>query len=350
MEPLEVARQLFEHYEQIAEIKHYYGLLAIYGLCMTGRFSGRAETVKRAIQILSSFPDRVAHPHYNFPSYRIGGIPRAYMLYTGDMANDATRDLVMQYATEMMTAPRDDQGILCLPGHPSHSLIWIDVAMAATPFLLFSGLALKKPSMVEEAVLQATRMYQVFLDPKTGLLFQSRGFIGPGQYSSDHWSRGNGWGILALTELVDHLPPDSKHVSEVRRLLADHLNALLPFQGPRGLWFQHVSAPDDPRNWEESSGSALFLYALGTALRHKVLTSPAAFAAFHRGIDALLAHCINPDFSTERCCHGCLAPGEGTLRGTPEAYMTLCSPVHDEPHSFGPLMFALVASHRLREP
>ena len=32
--------------------------------------------------------------------------------------------------------------------------------------------------------------------------------------SDDHWSRGNGWGILGMTELVRYLPKDSKHYAE----------------------------------------------------------------------------------------------------------------------------------------
>lgn len=342
--PLDVSRRLFAHYRSIAEVKHYYGLLAIYGFCLAAEASGDAAMTREVREILAAFPDGHEHPHYNFPSYRIGGIPRAYELFRGRMTDDATRGAVAEYADEMMAAPRDARGILCHPqAGPAAGLIWIDVAMAATPFLLFAGLGLDRSALVDEAARQTFLMYEELTDLRTGLLHQCKNFLGPGRLSSDHWSRGNGWGIIAVTELVRCLPAGSAHRPRAEALLAAHLNALLPFQSPRGLWYQEVAMPDDPRNWEESSGTGLILYALGVALLRGLPLNGDARAAFDRGVHGLLAHCIDDDGSTTGCCHGCLAPGKGEAHGTPESYMTLCVPCRDEPHSFGPLMLALVA-------
>lgn len=347
---LETSERLYRRYQSLATIKHYYGLLAIYGLCVTAELKGDAKLSGEVIAILEAFPDGHQHPEYNFPSYRIGGIPRAYQLYRGHMTDRRTRLLVEEYADEMMRAPRDEAGILCHPkSGAAAGLLWIDVAMAATPYLLFSGLGLGRKDLIDEAAKQAFSMYEVFTDSTTGLLHQCRGFLGRGVYSTDHWSRGNGWGIIAVTELAQHLPADSVHRPVAERLLVNHLKALLPWQNARGLWLQEVSAPQDPRNWEESSGTALFLYALGTAIRLGLLDDARATTAFRRGIDGLLTYCVDEDYSTLGCCHGCLAPGTGAWRGTPEAYMTECSAVRDEPHSFGPFMLAMTAHARLND-
>lgn len=347
-ELLHVAEHLFRRCQSLGPINHYYGLLSIYGLCVTAENKADAALTAECNRILSAFPDGVAHPDYNFPAYRIGGIPRAYQFFRRHLTDESTRKLLEHYVDEMMHAPRDSQGILCHPKASAEAgLIWIDVAMAVTPFLLFAGLGLDRPDCVAEAAKQAFLMYDVFQDPYTGLLHQCRGFIGPNQFSTDHWSRGNGWGIIALTELVQHLPPTSPHLTLARGLMKRHLDALLPWQNERGLWLQELSAPQDPRNWEETSGSALILYALGTALRCGVVEGAAALEAFHRGIGGLLQFHIDDEFSTSGCCHGCLAPGNGLWRGTPEAYMTECSPVKDEPHSFGPFMLALNSAARL---
>ncbi|NLS79320.1 MAG: glucuronyl hydrolase [Chloroflexi bacterium] len=341
MNPIAMAVKLYDHYESMEEVKHYFGLLAIYGLAQAAEASGDAATWERCRAILRRFPDQVEHPRYNTASYAIGGIPKAYLLWRGRMPEAEPQ--VRAYAEEAMRAPRDPQGIIKNPYRPDENLIWIDLAMAVTPYLLFAGLALDEPRYIDEAVRQTLSMVEVFLDPANGLLHQCRNFTGPGLISTDHWGRGNGWGHIALAELALHLPADSPHRPAAERAFRDHALALLPYQSPGGLWRQELAMPDA---WEESSGTALILYGYGIGLRTGLLASSAFRPAFERGIAALNQRCINADFSTELSCPGCLCPGEGSEKGTPEAYVRLRQPTHDEHHSYGPFMLALVEAYR----
>jgi unsaturated rhamnogalacturonyl hydrolase len=338
---LDISVGLYDHYESIEQVKHYYGLLAIYGLVITAELKSDDQLTERCRGILNRFPDQVEHPRYNFVSYTIGGIPKAYALMTG-LLPDA-KEQVHTYAEEMMTAPRDRQGIMSNRHRAEEELIWIDVAMAVTPYLLFAGLALDEQRYLDEAVRQSILMYDEFLDPENGLLHQCKNFCGPGRLSEDHWSRGNGWGYIALTELVQHLPETSPHRAQVERYFVLHSLALLPHQSERGLWRQEIPLGSA---WEESSGTALILYGYGVGMRIGLLERETYEPAFRRGIDALNAHCINDDFSTEHSCPGCLCPGEGKAKGTVEAYVTLRRPHRDEHHSFGPFMLALVEAYR----
>ncbi|RIQ33692.1 glycoside hydrolase family 88 protein [Jiangella rhizosphaerae] len=340
MRPLTAAVGLYDHYESVAEVKHYYGLLAIYGLARTAAAAGDEDLWARTEKILRRFPDGVDHPHYNFPSYRIGGIPQAYLLAQGRMADRA--DLVREYAEEMMTAPRDHAGLVVLPAEPAAEKIWIDAAMATAPYLLYAGLALEDERYLDEAVHQAVGLHDALIDHSCGLLHQCRNFVAPDRFSQDHWSRGNGWGYLALAELVDGLPASSQHREDVERRFAALSYALLPHQSHRGLWRQEIP---HPLAYEETSGSALILYGIGVGLRTGVLDAGDFGPAFRRGIGALTSICVNPDFSTEFSCPGCLCPGTGPRKGTLQSYMTQL-PHRDEPHSFGPLLLALAEAHR----
>lgn len=87
---------------------------------------------------------------------------------------------------------------------------------------------------------------------------------------------------------------------------------------------------------------------MGIGFRMGLLDRETYGAAFRRGLDGLLRHCINPDFSTEGSCPGCLCPGEGEEKGTIQAYIQEKQPQHDEHHSFGAFMLALVEAHRNR--
>ncbi|MDF2924616.1 MAG: glucuronyl hydrolase [Paenibacillaceae bacterium] len=341
MNPLYISQKLYEQFEHLQEVKHYYGVLAICALIMTAEEKRDPVLLEKCRTILSRFPDGISHPRYNFPSYGIGGNARAYAFLQGYCPED--KELVREYAEEMLTATRDHNGIMCLPGEPEQEKIWIDVATAVTPFLLYSGLALGEARYVDEAVRQCLLMVAELRDPENGLLHQSKNFAAPGAYSQDHWSRGNGWGYFPLAELVRLLPADSRHRSQVERAFTDLSQALLPHQSKRGLWRQEIPFP---YSYEETSGTGLILYGMGVGLRMGLLDRETYGPAFRRGVEGLNLYSINPDFSTELSCPSCLSPGEGEEKGTVLAYVTLRLPYRNECHSFAPLMLAMVEAYR----
>lgn len=85
---------------------------------------------------------------------------------------------------------------------------------------------------------------------------------------------------------------------------------------------------------------------MGIGLRSGLLERGTYSTAFTRGLGGLLRYCVNGDFSTELSCPGCQCPGEGAAKGSVQAYITEKQPVHDEHHSFGAFMPALVEAYR----
>ncbi|MBU3113853.1 glycoside hydrolase family 88 protein [Clostridium lacusfryxellense] len=341
MNPLKISQKLYEHYESKEIVKHYYGLLAIYGLVKTAETSEEGELIDKVKNILSDFPGAIDHPQYNFPSYKIGGIAKAYAFMLGFMPE--VKEEIREYADEIMKAPRDSKGIMCLPSNPKAGLIWIDVAAAITPYLLFAGIALKEQTYIDEAAKQAFLMYEEFLDQSNGLLHQCKNFMGPGIYSQDHWSRGNGWGYIGLIELVQYLPKDSVHRGKAERYFKALSTAFLPYQSKRGLWRQEIPFE---YSYEETSGSAIIIYGYGVGVRTGILDKETYMPYFIKGLNGLNNISINEDFSTELSCPGCLCPGEGEERGSVKSYVTLPLPCRDEHHSFGPLMLAMVEAYK----
>ena len=65
---------------------------------------------------------------------------------------------------------------------------------------------------------------------------------------------------------------------------------------------------------------------------------------FEKAITGLVESCLNEDFSTELSCHGCLCPGKGDAKGTLQAYLCDVRAYRDEPHSYGPIMLAMLES------
>lgn len=342
MKTLDIVFELYEHYGKVEEIQHYYGLLALYGLVQAAYEKADEVSVERCRGLLDRYPDKINHPYYNFPCYMVGGNASAWACMKG--IHERSREELVSFAEKTMAGPKEAQGILCMPGGEKEGKIWIDVATAVTPYMLFTGLVCGKEEYIDFAADQCFKMYETLLDSSCSLLHQCRGFREDcSLFSEDHWSRGNGWGYLALAELVQYLPTESVHRVKAEQYYQDLSKALLPYQTKKGLWCQEIT---EISSWEESSGTALLLYGIGVGLRAGLLEKEPYENVFLKGMNGLLQYGMNRDFSTELSCPGCLCPGEGADKGTIKAYITEKQPIKDEHHSFGAFMLALVEAHR----
>jgi len=79
------------------------------------------------------------------------------------------------------------------------------------------------------------------------------------------WGRGNGWIAAGMAELVRELPEAHEHYTAIRHGYERMMRGLLAYQ-VEGSWKQIVDSKD-PRNWPETSGSAMFTYALAAGVR-----------------------------------------------------------------------------------
>lgn len=274
----------------------------------------------------------------NFPNYYCGGLGTAYLFWQGLLPE--AEAAVRQYAEQIRNeAPRDPNGILCHPKHPEKHQIWIDAAFAVSPFQLFAGLAFNEEAYLEDAFQHTAKMIQILRNPSNGLLHQGRNFNPrhPHSISEDHWSRGNGWGVYALNELACYLPDDHRHKAEAIHLYRSLLDASLPYCNKEGLWHQEMTAP---QSYVETSGSALFLYAIGCGLEHGLLDS-AWRTRFERGLSGLLTY-VSDQYDVFHTCDSCLCPGEGTI----VEYMAR-PPIVNDSHAFGPLALAAGQAYRL---
>jgi len=80
-----------------------------------------------------------------------------------------------------------------------------------------------------------------------------------------YWGRGNGWMAAGMTELLRSLPKDNKDRLRILQGYRAMMKSLKNYQNPSGTWNQLI---DDPNCWAETSGSAMFTYALISGVRH----------------------------------------------------------------------------------
>jgi rhamnogalacturonyl hydrolase YesR len=96
-----------------------------------------------------------------------------------------------------------------------------------------------------------------------------------------HWARGNGWYAAGMTEVLSELPARHPQRQAIMAGYQKMMKSLLQFQSEEGRWRQLI---DRPESWLESSGSAMFAYAMITGVKRGWLDvntyEPAALKAW----------------------------------------------------------------------
>jgi len=114
------------------------------------------------------------------------------------------------------------------------------------------------------------------------------------------WGRGNGWVAVAMAEVLSSLPRQHMHYD----LLLDHyktmMRSLLKYQGDGGMWRQVI---DHAPAWPESSGSAMFAYAMAVGINTGLLEREDYEPVVTRAWHGLVAH-IDADGNVTEVCIG----------------------------------------------
>ncbi len=134
---------------------------------------------------------------------------------------------------------------------------------------------------------------QVYLDRAAALtadylakLQKENGLFIHAPFAPYYWSRGNGWFAAGMAEMLCVLPQDHPHYTFIKTRFTMMMDALVACQSQNGLWRQLL---DKPEYWEETSGTAMFVYAMTLGVKHGILTGDQYSAAIRRGWLALAA-------------------------------------------------------------
>ncbi len=157
--------------------------------------------------------------------------------------------------------------------------MWLDGLYMAEPFLVRYATVFNQPKWYDEAVFQLQEVYKHTLDPKTGLVYHAwdeskeQRWCQPETGQSKHfWSRGTGWYMMALVDVLEYLPKDHPGRNEIITILNDLSAALLKVRDPEtGLWYQVLDMGGREGNYIEASGSAMFIYAFAKGAKLGVL-------------------------------------------------------------------------------
>lgn len=114
------------------------------------------------------------------------------------------------------------------------------------------------------------------------------------------WGRGNGWVAAGMTELLSELPEDHPRFDRIMTGYKNMMASLLSYQDDDGMWHQLI---DYKQSYKESSGTAMFTFAMIEGVKNEWLTGDEYGQAARKGWLALTER-IDSDGQLSDVCVG----------------------------------------------
>ena len=180
------------------------------------------------------------------------------------------------------TLSDDEAALLRAPG----AGLFVDCLHFDPPFFAHLGRLTDDRELLERAAAQALAYVRVLQD-ESGLFWHFWLERTQARYGFA-WSRGQGWALLGLLDVLQYLPSDHAAHAELRQALHRLASALRERQQPSGAW---PAVADDPSSGTEASTSAFvaagFAHGVEAGLLSDAFREPAerAWSDAWRNVD-----------------------------------------------------------------
>jgi unsaturated rhamnogalacturonyl hydrolase len=179
----------------------------------------------------------------------------------------------------------------CPPWHDGKTPMWwwCDALFMAPPVWAELAAITGNKAYLDRMDRQWWETSQLLYDPVEHLYSRDTSYLNEHEANGKKifWSRGNGWVIAGLAEVLNEMPKDypnrSKYVDQFRQM-AEKLKSI---QGSDGLWQPGLlgSYP-----LPEVSGSAFFVYAMAWGINHGILSRAQYLPVVRKGWAGLVSH------------------------------------------------------------
>ena len=154
--------------------------------------------------------------------------------------------------------------------------IWLDGLYMAQPFYMQYEVTYNDCKNCADSFNQFENVYNLMRDTRNGLYYHayddSRQMFWCDKVtglSSNFWLRALGWYAMALIDTMEIMPESlSKETARLNAIYKELIDSMLPYQDEEtGMWYQVVNRGGIKPNYLETSGSAIFAYAIMKSVR-----------------------------------------------------------------------------------
>lgn len=264
---------------------------------------------------------RMNHVDHNV----VGTVPLE--IYIQQKGDQRYYDLGMRYADTQWEVPADatpEQKAYADKGYSWQTRVWIDDMFMITAIQSQAYRATGDRKYIDRAAREMT-MYLKEIQRPNGLFYHS-------PEAPFFWARGNGWMAAGMARLLSILPKDNPDRAAIMVAYKKMMDTLRQNQDPDGMWHQLI---DEPASYKETSGTAMFTYAMIMGVKHGWLDKKEYGAAARKGWLALVTY-INEDDEITNVCEGT------NIKNDKNHYMNR-KQITGDLHAHAPLLWCAVA-------
>jgi unsaturated rhamnogalacturonyl hydrolase len=256
LSPQEVGKKVAEHFvtspHQYGATIHYSEVGTWYGgltfASLTHDDALRGELIRRFEPLMPGGAEAARIPvRHHVDDSIFGVVPLEIAIETKDAKYLATGKA---WADRQWENPRPD-------GLSAETRFWIDDMYMLTILQLEAYRATGDKKYLDRDALEMVAYLDQLQQPN-GLFFHAPDV-------PFYWGRGDGWVAAGMAEMLRELPQDHPQRPRILKGYLAMMTALVKYQGKDGMWRQLI---DHDEAWPESSGSAMFTFALITGVKN----------------------------------------------------------------------------------
>lgn len=230
--------------------------------------------------------------------------------------------------------------------------IWMDGLYMAQPFYMQYEVEYNNKVNCRDSYEQFLHVYDLMRDTRNGLYYHAYDdsreafWCDPVTGLSDNfWLRALGWYAMALVDTMEVMPEEmAEEKARLGAVYKELIDAMLPYQDQEsGMWYQVVNRGRIQPNYLETSGSAIFAYAIMKSVRLGYLDER-YFAFGRKAFDGICEKYLSEENGELQLGGICLVAGLGNKEmreGTFDYYMR--EPVvKNEAKGVAPLILAYI--------
>jgi len=244
------------------------------------------------------------------------------------IASGALRPWIDNYANWVSTRQFRLRDGTFARNQPMPNSVWLDDLYMSVPCLAQMGQRTGDRRYFDDAAKQILQFYSRMFVTQKGLFMH--GWVQEmSPHPAFHWARANGWALMATAELLTVLPKDHPDRTRLLDIFKAHAAGLRRTQAPSGLWHQLLDRPD---SYEETSSSAMYVFALTRAINYGWLSRPTWAPIVLRGWNGVTTK-VNSTGQIEGTCIGTGLGWDDTF------YLNRPTDVNAA-HGYGPIFLA----------
>lgn len=146
---------------------------------------------------------------------------------------------------------------------PHENTIWADDLFMGVAFLCRMGKMTGDVRYFDDAANQVLNYNKYLWHPEKQIYYHCY-HTDTDEHGVAHWSRANGWVLMAQADLLTMLPKDHPKRQALIQNFKQQVSGVARYQGKNGLWHQVLDKTD---SYEETTGTAMFVFGIARGVR-----------------------------------------------------------------------------------